>query len=111
MADNFNLTGFLKKNQLLNENIGGYVDLKPVKEEMGTAMGEEDSMTADRGWEYDDAEAEENEYSFMDNDELVGILQKIHDVYSNPEFTNIDTEGVTTHLKQAISLLNARTGN
>jgi len=40
MADNFNLTGFLKKNQLLNENIGGYVDIKPVKEEMGTAMGE-----------------------------------------------------------------------
>ena len=43
MADNFNLTGFLKKNQLLNENIGGYVDLKPVKEEIGTAMGEDDT--------------------------------------------------------------------
>ena len=92
MADNFNLTGFLKKNQLLNENIGGYVDIKPMKEEMGTAM-------------------EENEYSSMDNDELVGILQKIHDVYSNPELTNIDTEGVTTHIKQAIDLINSRTGN
>lgn len=43
MADNFNLKGYLKKNTLLNENIGGYVDLKPVKEEMGTAMGENDT--------------------------------------------------------------------
>ena len=40
MADNFNLKGYLKKNTLLNENIGGYVDIKPVKEEMGTATEE-----------------------------------------------------------------------
>jgi hypothetical protein len=48
--DKFNLQGYLKNNQLLNENIGGYVDMKPVKEEIGTAMGEEDSdfnQTAD----------------------------------------------------------------
>jgi len=44
MADNFNLTSFLKKNQLLNENIGGYVDMIPVKEEMGTVIGEDDTQ-------------------------------------------------------------------
>lgn len=43
MADNFNLKGYLKKNTLLNENIGGYVDIKPVKEEIGTAMEEDDT--------------------------------------------------------------------
>ena len=46
--DKFNLQGYLKNNQLLNENIGGYVDMKPVKEEIGTAMGEEDLGYANR---------------------------------------------------------------
>jgi hypothetical protein len=32
MSDNFNLSKFLRKNPLLNENIGGYVDLKPINE-------------------------------------------------------------------------------
>jgi hypothetical protein len=32
MQDNFDLKGFLKKNVLLNEGIGGYFDLKPLKE-------------------------------------------------------------------------------
>jgi hypothetical protein len=41
MTDKFNLTSFLKKNQLLNENIGGYVDIKPVKEEMVTTTEED----------------------------------------------------------------------
>jgi hypothetical protein len=48
--DKFNLQGYLKNNQLLNESIGGYVDMKPMKEEIGTAFGEEDSdfnQTAD----------------------------------------------------------------
>lgn len=43
MQDNFNLAKFLRKNPLLNEGIGGYFDLKPLKEmnfdeTMGTAM-------------------------------------------------------------------------
>jgi len=33
MQDNFNLKGFLRNNKLLNEGIGGYFDLKPLKEE------------------------------------------------------------------------------
>ncbi len=32
--DRFNLQGYLKNNQLLNENIGGYVDIKPVNEDL-----------------------------------------------------------------------------
>jgi hypothetical protein len=32
MQDNFNLAGYLKKNGLLKENIGGMVDLKPLGE-------------------------------------------------------------------------------
>jgi hypothetical protein len=33
MQDNFNLKGFLRNNKLLNEGIGGYFDLKPLKED------------------------------------------------------------------------------
>ena len=32
MQDNFDLKGFLRNNTLLNEGIGGYFDLKPLKE-------------------------------------------------------------------------------
>lgn len=43
MQDNFNLAKFVRQNRLLNENIGGYVDIKPLKEMsfdemMGTIM-------------------------------------------------------------------------
>ena len=58
--DKFNLQGYLKNNQLLNENIGGYVDMKPVNanEEIGTAMGEEDLGYAKHGGDFsgDDSE-------------------------------------------------------
>lgn len=33
MSDNFDLKGFLRNNKLLNEGIGGYFDLKPLKED------------------------------------------------------------------------------
>jgi len=33
MADNFNLAKFLRNNQLLNEGIGGYKDIEPMREE------------------------------------------------------------------------------
>jgi hypothetical protein len=33
MADNFNLSKFIRNNPLLNESIGGYRDIKPMKEE------------------------------------------------------------------------------
>jgi hypothetical protein len=33
MADNFNLAKFLRNNQLLKEGIGGYKDIKPMKED------------------------------------------------------------------------------
>lgn len=32
MADNFNLAKFLRNNRLLNESIGGYRDIKPMRE-------------------------------------------------------------------------------
>jgi hypothetical protein len=32
MADNFNLSKFIRNNPLLNESIGGYRDIKPMKE-------------------------------------------------------------------------------
>ena len=59
--DKFNLQGYLKNNQLLNENIGGYVDMKPMKEDLGTAMEEEDSMIFGKGWQYDDGDDSEFE--------------------------------------------------
>ena len=51
MQDNFNLKGFLRNNRLLNEGIGGYVDLKPLKEmnfdEMNEAPGGKASLELD----------------------------------------------------------------
>lgn len=35
MADNFNLAKFLRNNRLLNESIGGYKDIRPLKENDG----------------------------------------------------------------------------
>jgi hypothetical protein len=32
MADNFNLNKFIRNNPLLKESIGGYRDIKPMKE-------------------------------------------------------------------------------
>ncbi len=42
----FDLVKFVRNNQLLNEGVGGYVDMKSTKEELGTAM-EEDTMASD----------------------------------------------------------------
>jgi hypothetical protein len=56
--DKFNLQGYLKNNQLLNESIGGYVDMKPMKEELGTAMGEEDLGYAKHGGDFSDDDSE-----------------------------------------------------
>jgi hypothetical protein len=43
MQDNFNLAKYLRHgNKLLNENIGGYVDLKPINELNDLGMTEED---------------------------------------------------------------------
>lgn len=56
--DKFNLQGYLKNNQLLNESIGGYVDMKPMKEELGTAMGEEDFGYAKHGGDFDGDDSE-----------------------------------------------------
>ena len=51
MQDNFNLKGFLRNNRLLNEGIGGYFDLKPLKEmnfdEMNEAPGGKASLELD----------------------------------------------------------------
>ena len=69
--DKFNLQGYLKNNQLLNENIGGYVDIKPMKEELGTAMeeyNEKDSMIFGKDWEYED---EDGDMESGTNDERI----------------------------------------
>ena len=52
MKNNFNLTEFLKKNRLLNENIGGYTDLKPinVNEEIETGMEEDGNGMGKNSW-------------------------------------------------------------
>jgi hypothetical protein len=60
MQDNFDLTGYLRKNnKLLNENIGGYVDLKPVKEADGDKPMGMPETDADNPWmeEVDGTEA------------------------------------------------------
>lgn len=86
MQDNFNLAKFVRQNQLLNENVGGYVDIKPLKEMsfeemMGTAMeGEPEGDQYDG--EYDaeygpeiTSELEKPEKIYADDDEEFGSYQ------------------------------------
>lgn len=43
MQDNFNLKGYLRNNKLLNESIGGYVDLRPINH-LSEDFGEDPRM-------------------------------------------------------------------
>lgn len=81
MENNFDLTSFLKKNVLLRENIGGYRDITPLKEEdleegidddsedPFPSIQKGDSMIFDKGWQYDDDE-EDFEDDFPDEREM-----------------------------------------
>jgi hypothetical protein len=77
MQDNFDLTGYLRKNnKLLNENIGGYVDLKPVKEE------EEDLG----GWDGDGVNDQyDGEYDDQFGPAEVDELEKPEKIYADDE--------------------------
>lgn len=55
MSDNFNLAKFLRNNPLLNEGIGGYVDLMPLREE------ESDIITIELDMTWDSSNPEEDE--------------------------------------------------
>jgi hypothetical protein len=95
MKDNFNLTGFLKGNKLLNENIGGYVDIKPVNEEMGTAMEDlkKPSKVYTDDWVRSAIESKLGSWTF-DYDYMSGVYMWTHDdidpedlvVYATPGF-------------------------
>jgi len=50
MADNFDLAKFLRNNQLLNEGIGGYKDIEPMKED--------ENMEVSDDWEANDPDAQ-----------------------------------------------------
>ena len=81
MQDNFNLAKFVRQNQLLNENVGGYVDIKPLKEMsfdemMGTAMEDEPE-----GDQYD------GEYDAEYGPEITSELEKPEKIYAD------DSEG------------------
>jgi hypothetical protein len=54
MSDNFNLAKFLRNNPLLNEGIGGYVDLMPLREE------ESDMITIELDMSWDSSNPEED---------------------------------------------------
>jgi hypothetical protein len=51
MADNFNLSKFIRNNPLLNESIGGYRDIKPMREEESIEEMEEEVSVSSSGVE------------------------------------------------------------
>jgi hypothetical protein len=57
MQDNFNLAKYLRHgNKLLNENIGGYVDIKPINRLSEAPMGD-DMVTIELDMAWDDDQA------------------------------------------------------
>jgi hypothetical protein len=64
----FDLVKFVRNNQLLNEGVGGYVDMKSTKEELDTAM-EEDTMTSDEGLQYED----EDDDAYTNDERIMGL--------------------------------------
>ena len=106
----FDYSKYMKNNLLLKENYGGYVDIKPLKEEDSEEDLEEgmdgddsgdpfpsiqkgDSMIFDKGWQYDDETDEDHEHEAYDQAEekfraAVGMLkdanmddETIHDLF------------------------------
>lgn len=86
MADNFDLAKFLRNNQLLNEGIGGYKDIVPYAgpEKKLDGFGDEfdqvdpveemdDSMTGDKGWQYDDEDDIDDPDADIVNDFVQGM--------------------------------------
>lgn len=55
----------------------------------------------------------ENEYTEMDNYQLIDILTKIHDVYNNEAFAESQPVFLEAakHIKMAIDLIKRRSGN
>lgn len=85
MADNFNLSQFVRNNRLLNENIGGYVDIQPMREEMGTAMErDEDFGYAKHSGDFSGDDSETEDFGTTDDrimglggDRLLAIVRKL----------------------------------
>ena len=76
MKDNFNLADYLKNNSLLNESIGGYVDLRPINE---------DDYQVDTDEEIEDDAVETA-------DEIVSELDKPEKIYADDEEDYDDEE-------------------
>ena len=104
--DKFNLQGYLKNNQLLNESIGGYVDMKPLKENPKASI-EDDEMDdyedplptiEDVKWFLDAQKFKPKEV--MDTEY---IATKIYDYYENfaPEFDDEDLDMDEHNMKLA----------
>jgi hypothetical protein len=93
--DEFNLQGYLKNNRLLKESIGGYVDMKPMKERTGPAMDD----TVD--YEDESLPTFEDVKQFLDAQKFTptevrdaGYLEdKLYDYYEDfrPELVGINT--------------------
>lgn len=94
----FNLQKYLKKNVLLKEGIGGYVDMKPATEEIGTAMGEEDSMTADRGWAYDDEFFDSHLEGLIDPKNLSNFKSAAQYIADDLEVNGVEMEDIKVYL-------------
>jgi hypothetical protein len=106
MQDNFNLQQFVRNNRLLKENIGGYVDMKPLKENPKASI-EDDEMDdyedplpsiEDVKWFLDAQKFKPKEV--MDTEY---IATKIYDYYENfaPEFDDEDLDMDEHNMKLA----------
>ncbi len=58
-------------------------------------------------------EAADNEYQYMDNYQLLDVLNSIYKVYSNEDFAETEPKFLEAadHIKQAIDIITSRSGN
>lgn len=95
MQDNFNLKGFLRNNKLLNEGIGGYFDLKPLKE-----YGDDPRM-AQMDSDQDFIERVHQELTPEESDWLVDNIDDLQAKFPK-QFSELegDVDGMTALVKQ-----------
>ena len=113
MQDNFNLAKYLRHgNKLLNENIGGYVDLRPINSLNEAPMGD-DVMTIelDMSWEpqfdayakqsFDDFNIQVKETNNPGTYEVTGRKEDILG-YLRSEFYEMDEESIQQYYPELL---------
>lgn len=112
MSDNFNLAKFLRNNPLLNEGIGGYVDLMPLREEESDMVTIQLDMAWDSSNPEEDAAAKAafDQYGIEVSDETgrpgtYEVTGRKEDIlaYLKSEFYGMDDESIQQYYPELLN--------